>query len=116
MIPDPSHAQEQSRPRLGWKAVTITAVFYLVCVSIATWPRMLWFRSSLPDRYDALQHLWIMRWYKTCLLEGRSVFVCPELQYPIGAPLGNFSSLHLQALLYFPLSLVIANDVICYNI
>jgi hypothetical protein len=96
--------------------VLITTAFYLVCVCIATWPRMLLFRSSLPDAFDALQHLWIMRWYKTCLLEGRSVFLCPESQHPIGAPLGNFSSLHLQALLYFPLSLVIANDVICYNL
>jgi hypothetical protein len=114
--PDSSDARESAAPRLGGKAVLITTLFYVVCVSIATWPRMFLFRSSLPDRFDALQHLWIMRWYKTCLFEGRSVFLCPEIQHPIGAPLGNFSSLHLQALLYLPLSLVIANDVICYNL
>jgi hypothetical protein len=96
--------------------VAITLVFYLVCVAIATWPRIFYFRTSVPDRWDTLQHLWILRWYKTCLLEGRSFFLCPEIQYPIGGPLGNFSSLHLQALLYIPLSLLIANDALCYNV
>jgi hypothetical protein len=57
-----------------------------------------------------------MRWYKTCLLEGRPIFVCPELQYPTGAPLGNFSALQLQALLYIPLSLITKNDILCYNL
>ena len=37
-------------------------------------------------------------------------------QYPVGAPLGNFSPLHFQTLLYLPLSFVLANDVLCYNI
>ena len=96
--------------------MAVTTAFYLVCLAIATWPRVLSFRSCLPERFDSLQHLWIMRWYKTCLLEGRPVFVCPEIQHPIGAPLGNFSSLHLQALLYLPLSLATANDALCYNL
>jgi hypothetical protein len=95
--------------------VSIVAALYLVCLSIATWPRVIWFRSTLPERYDTLQHLWIMRWYKTCLLEGRSPLHCPEIQHPIGAPLGNFSSLHLEALLYIPLSLITPDDAICYN-
>jgi hypothetical protein len=107
---------ERRTPRLGWQAVSIVSAFYLVCLSIATWPRVLWLRSSLPERYDSLQHLWIMRWYRTCLLEGRLPLYCPEIQHPIGAPLGNFSSLHLQALLYVPLSLIIPNDALCYNV
>jgi hypothetical protein len=57
-----------------------------------------------------------MRWYRTCLLEGRSPFVCPEVQYPVGAPLGHFSPLQLQALAYLPLSLVTRNDVLIYNL
>jgi hypothetical protein len=57
-----------------------------------------------------------MRWYKTCLLEGRSIVLCPEIQYPTGAPLGCFSPLHFQGLLYIPLSLLIANDVLCFNL
>jgi hypothetical protein len=116
VIPDSPVSDLPPAPRLGWKPVALATLFYLAVITIATWPLMLWFRSALPERYDSLQHLWVMRWYKTCLLEGRSVFHCPEIQHPIGAPLGNFSSLHLQALLYFPLSLAITNDTICYNI
>jgi hypothetical protein len=114
--PQTTGCLERRAPRLGARTVAIAAVFLAVCASIATWPRVLTLRWALPDQYDALQHLWIMRWYKTCFLERRLVFRCPEIQFPIGAPLGNFSALHLQALFYFPLSLVIDNDVICYNI
>ena len=57
----------------------------------------------------------ILRWYKTCLLEGRSPLRLPEIQYPVGSPLGNFSPLYFQGLLYLPLSAVIPNDVLCYN-
>ena len=57
-----------------------------------------------------------MRWYRACLLEGRSLVLCPEIQYPTGVPLGCFSPLHFQALLYIPLSFVIKNDVLCYNL
>jgi hypothetical protein len=109
-------AGEVPPPRLGWKAVALAVTLYLFSLMIATWPRALSLGSCLPERYDSLQHLWIMRWYKTCLIEGRSVFLCREIQHPIGAPLGNFSSLHLQALLYLPLSMAIANDALCYNI
>ena len=96
--------------------MTITAAFYTLCVSLATWPRVLWFRSCLPTLFDPLEHLWIMRWYKACLLEGQSLVFCPEIHYPTGVPLGNFTPMHFQALLYIPLSLVIANDVLCYNL
>src|SRR5262249_32805500 len=60
-------------------------------------------------------HLWIMRWYKTCLLEGKSVALCPEIQHPVGAPLGNFSPLHFQAMLYLPLSTLLHDDIFRYN-
>jgi hypothetical protein len=116
MTPDSSMERAPAPRRLGWKAVALTMVFDLVCLTIATWPRMAHFRTSVPERFDTLQHLWILRWYKTCLLEGRSFFICPEVQYPIGGPLGNFSSMHLQALLYVPLSFVAANDALCYNV
>ena len=116
MISDPSDSQEQSEPRLGWKAVAIASTFYVLCVCFATWPRILWFRSCLPSLLDPLQHLWIMCWYKACLFEGQSLILCPEVLYPTGVPLGCFSPLHFQALLYIPLSLVIANDVLCYNL
>ena len=105
---------EPSTPRLGWKAVAIAGVLYAICASLATWPRILWFQTALPTLGDPLQHLWIMRWYKTCLLEWRSVVICSEIQYPIGAPLGCFSPLHFQSLLYIPLSFAIKNDVLCW--
>src|SRR5262249_20998963 len=72
--------------------------------------------SDLPEACDALQHLWVMRWYKTCLFEGRWPLLCPEIQHPVGAPLGNFSPLHLQSLLYLPLSLLSGSDILCYNL
>jgi hypothetical protein len=113
---DRAEAQERPAPRLGFKTVAVVAVFYVACVSIATWPRVLWFRSSLPSLLDPLQHLWIMRWYRACLFEGRSLRLCPEVQYPTGAPIGCFSPLHFQTLLYIPLSLVTGNDALCYNV
>src|SRR5262245_49011780 len=102
--------------RLGWKAVVLILGFHLAGLAVATYPTMLTLGSTVTGRPAALQHLWIMRWYKTCLLEGRSIYVCPQLQHPVGAPLGYFSGLQLQALLYLPISLAINNDIICYNI
>jgi hypothetical protein len=105
-----------ARAPLGGMALALIVVFHAAAVTFATYPAVRSFRSAIPANPDAWQHLWIMRWYKTCLLEGRSVFLCPELQYPVGAPLGNFSPLHFQSLLYVPLSCIIANDALCYNI
>jgi hypothetical protein len=91
--------------------------FYSGCLLVATWPAAQTLSTRLPgSQADPLQALWVMRWYKDCLLQGSSPLHCPHIQYPIGAPLGNFSPLHFQALLYLPLSLVIGNDVLCYNL
>ncbi|QDV36750.1 hypothetical protein [Tautonia plasticadhaerens] len=90
--------------------------FYLAAVVGATWPFVTTISSRLPSTGDPLQHLWVMRWYKQCLLEGRSPLVCPELQYPVGAPIGNFSPLHLQSALYLITSAISANDVLCFNL
>jgi hypothetical protein len=105
-----------SAPGFGRRTWVMAAAFYGACVAVATWPRILGFGSTLPTLPDPLQHLWIMRWYKACLFEGRSPILCPEVQFPTGAPLGCFSPLQFQALLYIPLSLVIASDVVCYNL
>jgi hypothetical protein len=113
---DQTHLQERPEPRLGALPVAMATLFYVLCVSIATWPRIAWFRSCLPSLFDPLQHLWIMRWYRACLLEGQSPVLCPEIQYPTGVPLGCYSPLHLQAMLYIPLSLAIPNDALCYNL
>src|SRR5262249_13241906 len=101
----------------GWRSLAGWAAFYVLSAAAATYPVILWFRTSMPGSLcDPLQHLWIMRWYRTCLLEGRSPVLCPEIQYPVGAPLGNFSPLHLQSLLFIPLSFVLGNDILAFNL
>jgi hypothetical protein len=103
--------------RLGWRTWIAVLAFYTACLAGATWPFAKTFpRKLVPSLFDPLQHLWVMKWYKVCLLEGRSPVLCPEIQYPIGAPLGNYSPLHLQALLYVPISLVFPDDVVSYNL
>ncbi len=113
---DPSGPADRGPMTPGWKTMTAVAVFYLGCLVVATWPAFATFGSTLPSRIDPLAHLWTMRWNKSCLVEGRLPFVCPDIQYPVGAALGTLPPMHFQTLLYVPLSLVFANDVLCYNI
>ena len=104
-------------PGVGWKTWLLVLAFYFASLSIATYPFVLNARTSLPGSLgDPLQHLWVMKWYRTCLLERRSLVLCPELQYPSGAPLGSFSPLHFESMLFIPLSFVIDSDVICFNL
>lgn len=98
------------------RAALLTLVSYTVCVAVATYPMAVSFSSKVPNLGDPLEHLWIMRWYKSCLLDGRSPFCCPELHAPVGVPLGYFPPMQLQTLLYVPLSLVLDNDALCYNL
>ena len=92
------------------------ALLYAVCIAIATYPRITLLGSSVPSVADPCQHLWVMRWYKSCLMGRLSPFFCPELQYPTGAFLGSFSPLLLQSLEYLIVSQVTGNDALCYNI
>ncbi|MBX6312843.1 MAG: hypothetical protein IRY99_08005, partial [Isosphaeraceae bacterium] len=101
---------------LTWRTLAAIVAFYAACLGVATYPVVTTFRSRLPAIYDPLEHLWIMRWNKACLLEGRLPFLCPEIHHPTGAPLGYFPPMHLESLLYIPLSFVIPNDVLCYNL
>ncbi|MEO6812239.1 MAG: hypothetical protein ABI353_24285, partial [Isosphaeraceae bacterium] len=101
----------------GWKTVAVVLAFHAACLAVATYPFITRIRSTFPGGWtDPYQHLWIMRWYKSCLHSGRSPLICPDLQYPVGAPLGLFSPLHYQSLLYIPLSFIIPNDYLCYNL
>jgi hypothetical protein len=103
-------------PGLGWRAVLLATIAYVAAVCVTTYPFVLSFTKGIPGSlFDPMHHLWIMRWYKTCLLEWKSPVMCPELQYPVGAPLGNFSTMHMQAILYFPLSFLF-DDVVSFNI
>ncbi len=94
----------------------LVTLFYVGCVSVATYPAVRSIGTGLPHLVDPLVHLWTMRWYKTCLTEGRLPFLCPEIQYPVGAPLGYLPPMHFQSLIYLPLSLLTDNDVLCYNL
>ena len=94
----------------------IAGLLYLACLLLAVFPYPLGFARNLPSAGDPSQHLWIVRWYKTCLLEGNNPLYCNEFQASVGVPLAYFTPLILQALLYMPLSFIFANDVIIYNI
>src|SRR5690242_11728661 len=103
--------------RLSCGVLLGVLLLYATAVFCATYPALLTSTTRLVgSRCDPLQSLWLMRWYKDCLLHGRSPLHCGAIQYPVGAPLGNFSPLHLQAFLYIPLSLVLDNDILCYNL
>jgi hypothetical protein len=105
-----------ARPALRWQTVALVLGLYSVCAAVATYPRILSLGTTLPSRVDPVTHLALLRWYKTCLMEGRSPLYWPDIQYPVGAPLGLFTPMHLQALLYLLLSSLISNDILCYNL
>ena len=104
--------------KLGWRTLLAVALGYaVVAAGGAHWGTRWDPTREFPSLYaDALQHLWVMKWYKTCLLEGRSPLICPDVEYPVGSPIGNFSPLHLQSALYLPLSFATNNDILTYNI
>ncbi len=104
------------RPANLVKTLSVLTVFYAVAAVLATWPFVLSFKDTLTANGDPSQHLWIMNWNKNCVLQGKSPFFCPDLHYPVGAPLGLFSPLHLQSALFIPLSLLTHNDILSYNI
>src|SRR5882672_3390117 len=96
--------------KLRARTLLVVAAFYSVSVAIATYPVVKTFSTALPSHIDALAHLWTMRWYKTCLLEGRFPYFCSSVQYPVGVPLGYYPPMHIQSLVYIPLSSFIDND------
>ncbi|MDX2037365.1 MAG: hypothetical protein SFX72_12000 [Isosphaeraceae bacterium] len=106
----------RTEPKTGWRIWTLLVLGYVLALGVATFPRVLQLVDTVPTNADPAQHLWVMEWYKTCLLEGKLPFYCPDVQYPVGASLGNFSPMILQAALYIPLSTVVSHDVLAYNL
>lgn len=102
--------------RLGWKAPVAAGALYLACVVVLTGPTITTLTSDLPNLGDPLIYLTVLRWYRTCLLEGTNPLVNLGIQYPIGQPIGLNPPFHLLALMYVPLSFVISNDVLIFNL
>ncbi len=107
---------ENGSARLGWFTPLAALGLYVLAVVVATWPFVWTLGTRLPSDVDPIQHLWVMRWYQACLLEGKSPLHCPDIQYPVGASLGFFSPLHLQTVLFLPTSLITGNDALAYNL
>lgn len=104
-------------PRLAWWGWGGAALGYFVAASVATWPVLGRFGIEIPGELtDPLEHLWIMRWLRTCLLAGQNPLFCPAIQAPVGVPLGAFPTLHLQTILYILLRLVTDNDAAIFTI
>lgn len=73
-------------------------------------------RTQLPATlYDPLQHLWVLRWTAGALQGQHGYQVCPDVAYPAGVSIGNFTPLHLQSLLFLALRPVLGSDVLTYN-
>jgi hypothetical protein len=102
--------------RFGWRACGLTLALHVAGLAVATWPVVLSFPWHVPQNPDVFSGLWVMRWYRSCLLEGRSIFFCPEIQHPVGVPLGCFTPLLVQSVIYFLCSAAIPDDAICWNI
>ena len=113
---DRSAPPSLGRKPAAWQVLGAVALFYAAVIVFATWPFCFSCRDTLHALGDPCQHLWIMNWYKSCLLQMKSPFFCDQLQYPLGVPLGLFSPLHLQSALFLPLSIVTQSDVLSYNI
>ncbi len=95
----------------------LVAASYLAIAAVATYPVVLTVTSALPGELtDPLEHLWLMRWAKRCLMEGRTPFYCLDLQSPTGVPLGDFPPMHLQTLLYLVMELFTSSDILRFNI
>ncbi len=111
-------ANEAPAPaRLRWPYVLGVLAGYAVCLCLATYPAVRTPSTRLAGQVtDPLQALRVMRWYRDSLLHGQPLLRNPDIQYPTGAALGNFSPLHFQTLIYLALSLFSGNDVLCYNL
>jgi hypothetical protein len=101
----------------GWRTLLAAAVLYLGTLGAIGFRVFARFGSVLPATLaDPLQHLWILRWYESCLKSGHSPFLAPDVMIPVGAPLGLFSPLHLQALVWNLVGWALGSDFARYNL
>jgi hypothetical protein len=106
-------------PRGRWpgvRACSAVLALYSLALGLATAPFLRRFGRSLPAGWvDAYQALWVMKQNRACLLRGEWPWFSADIHCPTGAPLGLFSPLHLQSLIFIPLSAVF-DDVTCYDL
>lgn len=101
----------------GWRTVLGAAVLYLGTLGAIGFRVFARFGSVLPATLpDPLQHLWILRWYEACLKAGRLPYLAPDVMFPVGAPLGLFSPLHLQAVVWNLVGWALPSDFARYNL
>ncbi len=101
----------------GRQTVLAAAALYLACLFWIGHRVLARFASDVPATFaDPLQHLWILRWYQDCLAAGRLPFLAPDVMYPVGAPLGLFSPLHLQAVIWNLVGWALPTDFARYNL
>ncbi len=90
---------------------------YVGLLAAATFPVVLTLGTKLAGQItDPLMHLWLIRWARTCLVEGRSPFFCPDVHYPVGVPLGFYPTMHLPTVLYLILGQFTASDTVRINL
>ena len=113
----PIDREESGERPPGGRDTLIALGVYLAALSAATFPVVLRFGRSLPAGWvDAYQALWVMRWNREHLLQGRLPGLIAEpIHRPTGAPLGLFSPLQLQSLLFVPLATAFG-DLTCYSL
>ena len=113
--PEQNPAGPGDYPR--WSMLGFAAALYGLVAVVATYPIAFRMGAGLPySGVDGLQHLWVMRWYRACLLEGRLPWFCPTIQHPVGAPLALFSPLQLESILYLLVAPFAPNDAAAYNL
>ena len=101
----------------GRRTVLAAAALYLGVLGTIGFPVFARFGSVLPATLaDPVQHLWIFRWYESCLKAGRLPFLAPDVMFPVGAPLGLFSPLHLQAVVWNLVGWALPTDFARYNL
>ncbi len=109
--------EHQRDPGPGWRTVLGAAALYGAILGAIGHRVFARFGEVLPAKLaDPLQHLWILRWYQSCLASGHSPFLAPDVMFPVGAPLGLFSPLHLQALIWNLVAWAIPGDLARYNL
>lgn len=109
--------EEEAREGPGWRTLLAAAALYLGTLGTIGFRVFARFGSALPATLpDPVQHLWILRWYESCLRAGRLPFLAPDVMFPVGAPLGLFSPLHLQAVVWTLVGWALPTDIARYNL